>query len=629
MRAIAQTIGSAYSGAWGFIKGVANPAPVGDALGELQNPYNRSGGGTPPSPPFSPGQWMRIAANSVLRWGGQKTFNIDLVSAPYPTADSDFDDPRYARLSGKETKQEHEASHTASVVSASRVIQYLLSRFDPIRGMTPARLQEYLEQWQLGFLRWLAITWSYVRERDDQLKSVEAKRIFAVSRLEWEIHLVEETPEAQAHKEALEAFYNNLQVTDVLDQNQIGNVHLMIRHQMRAIGYKYSVHEIVWKPYVDKTGKDRLTARLRHVPLWFFENRTGVLRYLPYELALDGIPLDAGGWLVTAGDGLLIASSIAYLYKQLALKSWVNFADKFGIPMLMAFTKSAYNSTEWQQMLSMLQYWRSDGAALMNEGNRVEAFDVKGTTGECVQERLLDRMDRALARLWRGGDLSTMSRGGSGTGALPQMEQEDELAEADAILCSEAANWHIDRYVVEYLFGVQKPLAYFRIVPPLTTDTAKEIAVDQFLVAMGAKLALKDAMERYGRRQPDAGEELMTTPAPAAGADEQIGKGIGDGSPGGPLSLGNADMFRAAAMRELTRAQAQALVPLAERLRKASDLQDDEARRKACEEIKKDLPKIFKSVSARSGELVTALEQIVGTALISGATQAAAAQAHA
>lgn len=612
---------------WGYMKGAVETTPlVGDALGEGMPPAS-SGGGTPPSPPFNPGQWMRQALNSVLLFGGQRTTNIDLRQPPYPTSDSSFSDPRFFQgdRSGKLTKPE--PGHEQSVVSASRVVQYLLARFDPIYGLTPRRLQEYMQQWQLGFMRWLAITWSQMRERDDQIKSVEAKRVFAVARLKWEICTIGDSPEAKAHKMALEAFYNNLTCSHVLDQNQQGGVQLMIRQMMSAIGFKYAVHEVIWNPDTDKaTGKDVLTARLRFVPIWFFENRTGVLRYLPYELALDGIPLDAGGWLITVGDGLLVASSIAYIYKQLGLKSWVNYADKFGIPMIVGKTKAAFNSPEWTQFLTALQYWRSDGAALVNDQASIESFKVEGGS-ELPQEKLTDRMDRAIARLWRGGDLSTMSRGSSGTGALPQMQQEDELAEMDSILCSEACNFYLDRWVGKYVFGVDKILAYFRIVPPLNTDTVKEIAVDQFLLSVGAKLGMADAMARYGRRTPDDDDDLLTPPAVPA----QIGKGPGDQPATGPLSLGNAiqsDVFRAAAMRELTTAQAQALVPLAERINKAAAIVDDAERRAALENIKKDLPLIFKSVSARSGELVTALTKIVGTALLSGATQAAVAQSQ-
>lgn len=623
------TLKSGNRGFLGFLKGKAVPKqpPVGDALGVLNDPRNQTGGGVPPQPPFSVGQWAKLAASTVAKgmqgaldkiqfWGGQRTANINLAPPPYPTA-TELEFP------GKTEGPEHDKS----VVSAARVIQYLLARFNPLRGLTPLRLEHDMEQWQLGFLRWLALDWSFIRERDDQIKAVEAKRIFAVSRLKWEIVAMDESPEAIAHKQALEFFYNNLTTTDVIDQNEQGGVALLVRQMMEAVGFKWAVHEVVWKPSVDPvTGKASLTANLRYVKLWFFENRTGQLRYLPYELALDGIPLDQGGWLITKADGLLMASSIAFQYKQLALRAWVSYCEKFGIPYIHGKTSAAYNSIEWQQMQTALANFSSDGSTLTNEQANIE-FISPPSASTNPQEQLVDREDRTLARIWRGADLSTMSRSGSGAGALPQIQNEDELAEADAIQCSEALNFYVDRLLCNYMFGVDRPKAYFRLVPPLNIDTAKLIAVYQFLISAGVPLGRKDAYAVFGLREPDEGEELLQAPPQPA----MIGKGIGDGGTGGALALGNVsqmgEVFRAAAMRELTSAQAKALVPLADRIRAASDIEDPDKRKLACEDIKKELPTIFKSVSARSGELVKALNDIIGTALLSGATQAAADQA--
>ena len=624
------TLKSGNRGFLGFLRGKAVPKqpPVGDALGQLNDPRSSTGGGVPPQPPFSTGQWMKLQADKVAGgaytiydaiskirfFGGQRTANIDLAPPPYETA-TELEYPG---------REEH-PPHDQTVVSAARVIQYLLARFNPLRGLTPRRLEQDMEQWQLGFLRWLSLDWSFIRERDDQIMAVETKRIFAVSRLKWEIMATDESPEATAHKEALEAFYNNLTTTHVIDQNEQGGVGLLIRQMMQAIGSKWAVHEMIWRPDVDpETGKPTLTANFRFVPLWFFENRTGQIRYLPYELALDGIPLDAGGWLITCGDGLLMASSIAYMYKQLALRSWVAFCEKFAIPYLHGKTPASYNSQEWNQMLSTLQNFASDGAMVTNDQAKVEMIAPPASAVN-PQEMLTDRMDRAIARLWRGADLSTMSRAGSGTGALPQIQNEDELAEADGIKVSEALNFYVDRYVVGYLLGAKKCLAYFRSIPPLNIDTAKQIAVDQFLIGAGVPLGRKDAYARYGLREPDAGEELLQAPAIPA----QIGKGVGDAGVSGALSLGNSalgQVFRAAAMRELSAAQAKALLPIAERVRSLSEIDDDAKRLEAAESIKKDLPSIFKSISARSGEVVSALSDIIGTAALSGATQAAAKQ---
>ena len=450
--------------------------------------------------------------------------------APYPTAGTQFE--------GQVPPED--PTHTSSVVSAQRVMQYLLARFNPIRGLTPQRLGTYLEQWDLGFLRWLALSWNQMRERDDTLKPVTTKREFAVSSLNWEILTTEESPEADLHKTALEFAFKNLTCTHALDQNQQGDVNMLMRQMMRAIGDKWAVHEIVWKPSINETGDVAMTAHFRFIPLWFFENRTGQLRYLPYELALDGIPLDAGGWLVTVGDGLNFASAIAYMYKQLGLKSWVNFVDKYGMPFVIGKTNAAYGSDEWNNMVAAVAGIRSDGSLVTNVQAQIEALKIDGAgSGQAMQEGFVDRMDRAMAKIWLGGDLSTHSRASSGVGALPQISQQDELAEADSILLSEAVNFYYCRWVLRYLYGTDKPKAYFKIVPTESIDTAKEIGVDQFLLGSGVSLGVDDLRERYNRPKPDAGDELATAPQAAGPDGEQIGKGVADQSDTGPLSLGN------------------------------------------------------------------------------------------
>jgi len=625
-KAIRQEFANAYN--MGFISKAAVPPlrMVGDVLGIMTgkkgNTY-KSGAMTPiqipPRPPFSPEQWMSAASMAAWDKFPEKAASIGLNPPPYPTAST--------QIRGEEPPSE--PTHQESVVSAQRVLQYLLARFNPIRGLTPRRLGHYLEQWKLGFLRWQSLCWNEIRERDDSIKAVEAKRVFAVSKLQWEIIKDEDSPDAEKHKQALEFAYKNLTCTDVLDQNQQGGIQLLLRQMMEAIGGRFSVHEIVWVPSVDaETSAPSLTAHFRHVPVWFFENRTGQMRYLPYELALDGIPLDAGGWLITVGDGLHFATSIAYIYKQLGLRAWANFVDKYGMPFVIGKTDAAYGSPEWDQMVSAVANIRSDGSLVTNLKAQLDVLKVETLGSTIPQEMFCDRMDRAIARLWMGGDLSTHSRGGAGgVGALPQIAQEEELAEADSILCGEALHFYFDRWVCRYLFGTDKPLARIKIVPPEDIDTAKAIAVDQFLLSCGVPMAKKDLQRTYGRRNPDPGEDLATPPqAGAAG----IGKGIGDEGVTGPLSLGNAGLvinaaiFRRQAMRSLALNQARALTPLRKRIEEANAIDNDEQRQAALAAINKDLPSILGKINDESGELIRSLEAIIGTSLASGAIESAA-----
>lgn len=538
----------------------------------------------------------------------EQTFDTSLHPSPDPTAASMI--PPGAPIPPEKTETQ---------VSASRVQQYLLAKFNPIRGLTPKLLSTYLEQSDLGFLRQAQLVWNKIRERDDQIQAVAVNRELRPTDMEWEVVPIDDSPEAAQHKIALEEFYNNCSVTHALEQNTRGGVSLLIRQMMRAVGDKFSVHEIVWQPDVDL-----LTAEFRFVPLWFFENRTGQLRYLPYELALQGVPLDPGGWCVHSGEGLFQATAIAYLFKQMALKDWVNYTEKFGLPFIHGKTSAAYASDEWNQLAECLRLFASDGAAVTNTSCEIAPI-AAGNAGTMPHPELCDRMDRAIARLWKGGDLSTMSRGGGGAsgsssggvGSNNQQENEDDLARADAERISETLQFYVDRWVVRYKFGVDKPLAKFTLQPARTVDADREIKIDEFLMGVGVPMAIHDLVERYGRSLPDEGEELATKPAPK----QPFGFG-GGGQPGFGNVAPAMKKFQVASVDLVAKAEANALKPIRDRIATILDL-DPENRPAALKKLKEDLPRMYRKV-AGSEELARALQDVIGTALVAGASEGAA-----
>src|SRR5471030_2291960 len=83
-------------------------------------------------------------------------------------------------------------------------------RFNPIRHLTPESLARSLEAFQLGYLRPAALLWDAMERRDDVLQGVSAKRKKSVARLDWEIVTLDESPDAQRDRRALEYFYQNL-----------------------------------------------------------------------------------------------------------------------------------------------------------------------------------------------------------------------------------------------------------------------------------------------------------------------------------------------------------------------------------------------------------------------------------
>jgi len=405
------------------------------------------------------------------------------------------------------------APKTASTVSADVVQLALRSRFNPLRGLTPQLLSVYLDNFLLGFVAYAGLVWDQIEKRDDVIRNVASKRKKALAKYKRQSYQRDGSAEAEAHAEALDDFYHHLTVVNALDENERGGFQLLVRQMMDAVGKYYAVHEIVWKP---ATGPDGvLTAELRFVPLWFFENRTGRLRYLKVPLGgAEGEPLEEGGWMITKGDGIMEACSIAYMFKNMPLKDWVSYSDKFGTPGVLGQTNAAKGSEAGEALKAAVaafgQNW--SGVVYGSDGTVKDPISLITARGEGTLPfpPLVERMDRALVSLWRGSDLSTMSA--DNKGASVQEGESDILLEDDATMVTEALNYYIDRWVIWQKFG-REPLAYSRIVVPEAKNVALDLRIDELLLRAGARMGERERLEYYGRPLIGEDDQALHNPA--------------------------------------------------------------------------------------------------------------------
>jgi phage gp29-like protein len=497
-------------------------------------------------------------------------------------------------------------------MTAERVRTHIASRFNPIRALTPEVLSRHLEEFDAGYLRNAALAWQKIRDRDDQVRTCASLREMALSQLDWQILPVDDSPEAGRHKEALEWAYNNLTATHALERNVAGGVELLVRQMADAVGKRYAVHEILWDP----RGPGELTAQLVFTPLWFFENQTGRLRFLRQDLAIAGEELEEAGWLVTTGDGLMEATSVAYLFKQLPLKDWLIYCEKFGMPGLHGKTNAQKGTPEWEAMRDALANFGVDWSIITSLAAEISPIQA-GAQGTQPHPELVDRMDRAISRLWRGGDLATMSREGDGVGSNPQGDSGRLLLAADAQLISGALQQQFDRWVIAYRFGRDvEPLAYFELQLPAQIDIDREIKIDEALIKWGCPRGKKDLLERYGRPEPDKGDELATAPvapAPQAMGDGRDARGFGNSS---IAETARGALFQQRAVALIGAAERAALRPLLERIA-ALDTVSEAELPAAIAQLEADLPALQKA-ALKDERLVAAWETVLGAPLASG-----------
>lgn len=416
-----------------------------------------------------------------------------------------------AGRSGGPAQPSVQTDGASSHVAPERIARSIQSRFQPLTGLTPARLVAQLDAFNAGYLADAARTWDAMLRRDDRLPALAQKRYSAIARYGFDVVPVDcdgdeaQEAEAKAHAEVIEFFLNHLTATNALDENERGGFQLLVRQMATAVGMRYAVHEIVWQPM-----PDGLTATFRHVPLWFFENRTGRLRFLQQDYGIEGIEMPENEWLVTVGAGLMEASSVAWMYKRLPLRDWLAYSEKFGFPGVLGETDAPLNSPEWKAMEAAVRAFANDFSAVVSKGSGIQLVETKGS-GDLPFEPLIERMDKALAIMWRGGDLGTASgQGADNTGASLQGEETDLLEQDDAAWLSEVLQTSVIRQVIEYHFGVGvRPLAYVQIRTRDRKDTRMDLDMFRELAGLGVPLAVDDVLERFGLSRPRPDQELL------------------------------------------------------------------------------------------------------------------------
>lgn len=400
-------------------------------------------------------------------------------------------------------------------------------RFNPLRSLTPERLTAAMDSADAGWLREFALILEAIGKRDAICRTVLGKRKAAVSRQPWNVVILqgeEENPEAQAHKATLEHFYNNLTVTDATDLNVRTRMGGLLRQMMDAVLQQYAVHEIVWKPTDEGMG-----AELRRVPLYFFENRTGRLRYVGPETRADGTPLEEDGWMITTAESVGEAISICYMFKRLSVQDWVAFSEKFSIPGVLGRTNHEKGSPQGDAFRDSVAAFGSEwvGVFYNDDGTTKSPIEIITTLAGSTlpQKEMAEYMDKLITVLVRGGDLGTLSQEDS-QGASLQGDETDNILADDCAMVSEVLQTQLDPLVIRMVHGDVKPLAKVEIAPPADEDAKRDVEIDEALDRMGVKQKPADLAERYGRQH----DETLAAEAAAKAAEIQ-----GD-APGGPPS---------------------------------------------------------------------------------------------
>ena len=482
-------------------------------------------------------------------------------------------------------------------VNAERVKLEKLSRFNPLVNWTPDVLTRQLAAYWRGEISALCWVMEWLEKHDDIISCVAPKAKAAVSRWGYDVLPKDEIrpdqlQQAQDQQGVMQSFFQNLQTSDGLELEEKGGMRLLFQQIMDAYGKGYAAHHIIWKPT-----RAALNAELVKVPSWFFEVTTGQLKFLSAPYQQRGVDLDTLGgrdsWLISKGRGVMLAGAMCRMFKQIPLQDWLTYCDRHGMPAFLGKTNAAQGSQGWADMVSAVTSIGSEFGAVINQGDVIDVLTL-ASQGEVPYEKLIDRMDRAQVMLWRGGDLSTISRD-NGVGSNPQQEDAADLDSDNSAWVSETINRGLTDRVIAYRFGrFASVLVEIKLRTKTRDNLVQDLATVQAATQMGLRISKRWFMNKFGMVEADADEpalgvaatvsspttaKLETTAMPASAADTSA------------VNTATADPE----LQGLRAALASDLQPLGDALYKAVLAKDDASMRSALKKISARMPDFLES----------------------------------
>lgn len=456
-------------------------------------------------------------------------------------------------------------------------------RYNPLRNLTPQKITAAMDAFDCGYLSEAARIYDAIRRRDGVVQACVQKRKRATSRLEWTIvEMGGDEAASKEHAAFLEDFYNNIKVTSAADANKRGSMSMLIENILSALENKYAVSEIIW----DTSRAPSLSAEVRHVPLWFFENTQGYLRFKRNSTDTEGVDLEENGWMVSVSDSpLMEATAVCYIIKRFAQGDWAVCSQRFGMPMPVYNANADRGTPEFESAVESV-------AGIMNGCGMVlaagEVFDLKqpAGTGEPFKT-LSDAMDRYIALIWRGSDLSTLSADNA-AGASLQAEESEILEDADCALVEETLASYLSQPALEWKFGKGvKPAAYLQLTRKNRKDKLNQIAVYKGAAELGCAVAKRDVYEALELREPEPGEDMveLSVQQPADAAAETQGAGLssfGNSSEPSEENLGRM-------LDALATAKGKDIEPLRKRVLALEKITDPEEYADALEKLNADI----------------------------------------
>ncbi len=385
----------------------------------------------------------------------------------------------------------------------------------PSRGLTPSKLAAILDEAERGNMQAQFELYEDIEEKDGHVYAEMGKRRRALISLDAE---VVPPPNATAKEKDNARILGEL--LDGLDDFE---------------DVLFDITDGIGKGFVclefggwSRTRGERLPLSISHRPQsWFVPHRGTAAQSIRLRGAAGGEPLNPFGWIThihKAKSGYLERSALfrvlvwPYLFKNYSVGDLAEFLEIYGIPMRVGKYPGGASNAEKLTLLRALAQIGHNAAGIIPAGMEVDFHDA--TTGDPdAYNAMIGWCERTQSKAILGGTLTSDSSAGTNTNALGNVHNECrlDLRDADAIQVAKTISRDLI-YPIAILNGLTTdwrrcPRYRFDVSEPEDLTVHAESLPK--LVDMGYRIGRQWAQERVGIPEPEEGEDILTTAAPA------------------------------------------------------------------------------------------------------------------
>jgi phage gp29-like protein len=385
----------------------------------------------------------------------------------------------------------------------------------PVRGLTPARLANILQQAEQGDLTAQHDLFADMEEKDGHLFSVMDQRRSAAKLLDW--HL-EPTRNASA-KEKADAEWAEETLRAMCDFEDV------LFDMTDAIGHGFAALELTW----GRVDGLQIPTQLQHRPqAWFKTAINPAISRNELRLrdnSVDGAALWPMGWVLhqhrarsgyVSRSGLYRVMAWPFLFKNYAIRDLAEFLEIYGLPLRVGTYGPNAGPEDKATLLRAVVGIGHNAAAIIPQGMMID-FQEAAKGDNKSFDAMISLMERVQSKVALGGTL-TSGEGMNGTQALGKVHQDiaQNLRDSDA---KQLANT-LTRQLVYPLLAINKGLQDPRRCPTLVFDTQEPEDIKLYseslpeLVAMGMRISPDWAHEKLKIPRAKDGELVLSVGQP-------------------------------------------------------------------------------------------------------------------